>query len=92
MNEMMISKIKDSEAVLNLRDLFYDLEGITKLNNKQVKLPFSFRLCNIHIIVIANQILRKNLDIQIQDTANQDSNKNYNIINFYISKKIVIQY
>ncbi len=60
MKKMMISKIEDSEPVLNLRELFYEKEVINKTINKQVEeIPHKAKYDNFKLLTDIQIVLQK---------------------------------
>ncbi|MFX1503055.1 MAG: hypothetical protein ACFFDH_18990 [Promethearchaeota archaeon] len=60
MKEMMISKTEDSEAVLNLRDLFYDKEVVIKpIDNQVEEIPQKAKYDNFKLLSDIQNVLQK---------------------------------
>jgi len=60
MKEMMISKIEDSEPVLNLRELFYEKEVFNKPINRQVEeIPQKAKYDNFKLLTDIQNVLQK---------------------------------
>ncbi|MFX1363723.1 MAG: hypothetical protein ACFFCE_09050 [Promethearchaeota archaeon] len=57
---MIISKTEDSEVVLNLRDLFYDIKIATKTINKQrEEIPQKAKYDNFKLLSDIQNVLQK---------------------------------
>ncbi|NVM38472.1 MAG: hypothetical protein HWN81_22970 [Candidatus Lokiarchaeota archaeon] len=57
---MMISKIEDSEPVLNLRELFYEKEVINEPNSKEViEFPQKTKYDNFKLLTDIQNVLQK---------------------------------
>ena len=60
MKKMMISKIEDSEPVLNLRELFYEKEVINKPIIRQVEeIPHKAKYDNFKLLTDIQNVLQK---------------------------------
>ncbi len=60
MREMIISKIEDSEPVLNLKDLFYEKKVINSSNNKRVdEIPQKSKYDNFKLLTDISNVLQK---------------------------------
>ena len=60
MRKMMISKIEDSEPVLNLRELFYEKEVINKPINRQVEeIPQKAKYDNFKLLTDIQNVLQR---------------------------------
>lgn len=57
---MIISKIEDSEPVLNLKDLFYEPKALNKAVNKKVEeIPQKSRYDNFKLLTDISNVLQK---------------------------------
>lgn len=60
MTEMIISKLEDSEPVLNLKNLFYELEAFNDVVSKKVeKLPQKSKYDNFKLLTDISNVLQK---------------------------------
>ncbi len=60
MKEMMISKTEDSEVILNLRDLFYDIKIANKtINEQREEIPQKAKYDNFKLLFDIQNVLQK---------------------------------
>jgi len=60
MIKMIISKIEDSEPVLNLKDLFYEPKALNKAVNKKVEeIPQKSKYDNFKLLTDISRVLQK---------------------------------
>ncbi len=60
MTELIIPKIEDSEPVLNLKDLFYELEAFNEVVSKEAEeIPLKSRYDNFKLLTDISNVLQK---------------------------------